>query len=72
MAKQKKAVEFRQSFMVMEATSYVGGGFPGYMNMLMKTMQEELEEAGYFAPFAWTWEGGDGVSVPVILVCRPT
>jgi len=72
MAKQKKAVELRQTFMVMEATSYAGGGFPAYMNMLMKTMQDELEDAGYLGPFAWTWGGGDGVTVPAVLICHPT
>lgn len=58
-----------RAFIVMEATSYAGGGFPAYMNMLMESMIEQMQMAGISGPYKWTWSGGDGVTVPVHLTC---
>lgn len=69
--KRNKAVSTHRAFMLMEAAS-ANGGFPVYMNEIMSNMEFEMSEAGHSAPYKWTFEGGDGYAVPVILRCSIT
>lgn len=71
MAKRNKAAGTQRAFMVMEATSF-HGGFPNYMNIKMSEMELEMQEAGYTEPYKWTFSGGDGYAVPVVLHCNVT
>jgi hypothetical protein len=67
--KDRIATEFKYAFMVMEATSFAGGGFPGFMNKTMEKAKAEMIQAGVPGPYKWKFMGGDGVTVPTVLVC---
>lgn len=69
--KNRPTAELKRAFMIMEATSY-NGGFANYMNMIMLEMELEMQEAGYMAPYKWTFSGGDGYAVPVVMHCQIT
>lgn len=71
MAKRNKAAGTQRAFMIMEATSF-NGGFSNYMNMIMSSMELEMQEAGYMEPYKWTFTGGDGYAVPVVIHCQVT
>lgn len=75
MAKAKPAARTRyevsKPFMVMQGTSYPGGGFPGFLNDLMAELQQTLDRRGAIGPvFKWTFSGGDGIVSPIILTCN--
>lgn len=72
MAKRNRtAAEVKRAFMIMEATS-ANGGFPNYMNTIMSEMELEMQELGHLEPYKWTFSGGDGYAVPVVLYCQVT
>lgn len=71
MSKRNKAASVQRAFMVMEATSFYGG-FPAYMNSIMLDMEFQMSESGLPAPYKWTFGGGDGYAVPVVLTCSIT
>lgn len=56
-------------FMIMEAASHTPGGFPGHMNAIMDEMIMDMRERGLRGPYKWTFSGGDGYAVPIVLEC---
>ena len=69
MAKKHKPAGVSRAFMVMEATSYMGGGFPAYMNMIMADMKLAMQNDDCYGPYEWAFAGGDGYSVPITIHC---
>jgi len=57
-----------KAFMIMEATSTIGG-FAKYMNDRMDTLKQEMVQGGVPGPYKWKFAGGDGYAVPVQIVC---
>jgi hypothetical protein len=66
--KKGEKISVSHAFMVMEATSF-SGGFPAYMNMVFRNIEQKMFEAGAPEPYKWHWSGGDGVTTPAILHC---
>jgi hypothetical protein len=66
MAKKNRGVTLTRAFMVLEATTY-HGGFPAFMNDRLTGMRQELQLEGHYEEPVFSFEGGDGVTVPVVI-----